>query len=67
MADMSQPGQSEPKQSEPGQLLLAPPRGAAILLLMAGAQFMVVVDETVVNVALPSIAADLRLDTGALS
>jgi EmrB/QacA subfamily drug resistance transporter len=34
---------------------------------MAGAQFMVVVDETVVNVALPSIAGDLRLDTGALS
>jgi len=52
---------------QPGQLQLAPPRGTAILLLMAGAQFMVVVDETVVNVALPSIAGDLRLDTGALS
>jgi EmrB/QacA subfamily drug resistance transporter len=52
---------------QPGQLLLAPPKGAAILLLMAGAQFMVVVDETVVNVALPSIAGDLALDTGQLS
>jgi EmrB/QacA subfamily drug resistance transporter len=52
---------------QPDQLQLAPPRGLAILLLMAGAQFMVVVDETVVNVALPSIAGDLRLDTGALS
>jgi len=51
----------------PGQLQLARPRGTAILLLMAGAQFMVVVDETVVNVALPSIAGDLALDTGALS
>ena len=50
-----------------GQLQFAPPRGTAILLLMAGAQFMVVVDESVVNVALPSIAGDLGLDTGSLS
>jgi len=61
---MEQPGQL---QEQPGHVQLAPPRGAAILLLMAGAQFMVVVDETVVNVALPSIAGDLGLDTSALS
>lgn len=51
----------------PGQLQLARSRGTAILLLMTGAQFMVVVDETVVNVALPSIAGSLGLDTSALS
>jgi EmrB/QacA subfamily drug resistance transporter len=62
---------------QPGQDQLAPPldtvprstvpRGTAILLLMAGAQFMVVVDETVVNVAIPSVARDLAMSTSALS
>jgi EmrB/QacA subfamily drug resistance transporter len=54
-------------RQQPGQLRLAPRRGGAILLLMAGAQFMVAVDTTVVNVALPSIAGELGLDTSAMS
>jgi EmrB/QacA subfamily drug resistance transporter len=41
--------------------------GLLILLLLCGAQFMIVIDETVVNVALPSIAADLHLDPSSLA
>jgi EmrB/QacA subfamily drug resistance transporter len=38
-----------------------------LLPVLLGAQFMVVIDETVVNVALPSIRMDLGLDTEQLS
>ncbi|MEI8080463.1 MAG: MFS transporter [Actinomycetes bacterium] len=44
-----------------------PVKAGWVLALMAGAQFMVVVDETVVNVALPSMATDLHLNTSELS
>ena len=43
-----------------------PPRPWTILILLAVAQFMVVLDITVVNVALPSIGADLGLGGGDL-
>jgi EmrB/QacA subfamily drug resistance transporter len=39
-----------------------PVRPGAILALVCGAQFMVVLDIAVVNVALPSLQQDLRLD-----
>lgn len=39
----------------------------SILLLVCIAQFMLVMDDTIVNVALPSISADLKLDEAALS
>ncbi len=42
-------------------------RGAAVLLVVLGAQFMVIVDETVVNVALPSIQRDLTLTQAELT
>jgi EmrB/QacA subfamily drug resistance transporter len=43
------------------------PRRWTILALLSVAQAMLVVDVTVVNVALPSIGADLRLDRAALT
>jgi EmrB/QacA subfamily drug resistance transporter len=42
-------------------------RGATVLAVILGAQFMVIIDETVVNVALPSMQRDLHLDEGQLS
>lgn len=44
-----------------------PAGGPLILAVVVGAQFMVVIDETVVNVALPSIRASLDLDNGQLA
>lgn len=38
-----------------------------ILLLVCVAQFMLLIDDTIVNVALPSIGADLQLDEAQLS
>jgi EmrB/QacA subfamily drug resistance transporter len=43
------------------------PRRWQALILLSLAQFMVILDITVVNVALPSIAADLALDRAALT
>jgi EmrB/QacA subfamily drug resistance transporter len=43
------------------------PRSWAVLALLALAEFMVVLDVTVVNVALPSIGASLRFDRADLS
>ena len=45
---------------------LAPPRTRAlqILALVGAAQFMLVADDTIVNVALPSIRSDLGFDAG---
>jgi EmrB/QacA subfamily drug resistance transporter len=43
------------------------PRRWRALILLSLAQFMVILDITVVNVALPSIAADLSLDRAALT
>ncbi|MGH2905845.1 MAG: MFS transporter [Solirubrobacterales bacterium] len=43
-------------------------RGAlAILVIVCTAQFMLLIDDTIVNVALPSIAGDLGLDESQLS
>jgi MFS family permease len=39
----------------------APRRSWALLVLLCAAQFMVILDVTVVNVALPSIGADLKM------
>lgn len=47
-----------------------PPRGAGrwwILALLGAAQFMLIIDVTVVNVALPSIARELGLDRAGLT
>lgn len=41
-------------------------RGWLTLLLLCGVQFMIVLDITVVNVALPAIGADLNLGSGRL-
>lgn len=43
------------------------PRRWAALALLAVAQFVVVLDATIVNIALPSIAEDLHASTGTLS
>ena len=43
------------------------PRRWQALILLSLAQFMVILDITVVNVALPSIGADLSLDRAALT
>ena len=45
---------------------LATERSWALLVLLAIAQFMVVLDVTVVNVALPSIATAFGLGTSSL-
>jgi MFS family permease len=37
--------------------------GTPLLIVLAMAQFMVVLDFTIVNVALPSIQRDLHIDT----
>jgi EmrB/QacA subfamily drug resistance transporter len=63
---MTSHGQTAPVlESQP-----APPRsgspGAAALALIAAAQLMVVLDTTVINVALPSIHADLHMSFSAL-
>lgn len=52
------PGQGPPSTN---------PRRWAALTLICVAQFMLVLDVTVVNVALPDMAADLRLDRAALT
>src|SRR4051794_41966024 len=46
--------------------LAGPRRSWAALVLLALAQFMVILDVTVVNVALPSIGASLRFGSGQL-
>jgi EmrB/QacA subfamily drug resistance transporter len=48
---------------------LAPPRTRAlqILALVSAAQFMLVADDTIVNVALPSIRSDLGFSAGGLA
>jgi EmrB/QacA subfamily drug resistance transporter len=53
----------------PGATLTAPTdtRPWRALVLLCLAQFMVILDVTVVNVALPSMAGDLRLDRTALT
>jgi EmrB/QacA subfamily drug resistance transporter len=45
----------------------APVRKGRILALVATAQFMLLIDETIVNVALPSIGSDLGLTESGLS
>ncbi len=42
-------------------------RKGLILALLAAAQFVVVLDASIVNVALPSIGSDLKLDQDSLS
>jgi EmrB/QacA subfamily drug resistance transporter len=59
--DEGQPGQ-RPVQAPEG----APRAGFALLLSLAMAQFMVVLDFTIVNVALPSIQRDLHVATTTL-
>ena len=44
----------------------APPKTGLILLLLCAAQFMVVLDIAIVNVALPSIQADLAMSQDSL-
>ena len=44
----------------------APPKTGLILLLLCAAQFMVVLDIAIVNVALPSIQSDLAMRPGSL-
>ncbi|WP_157419873.1 MFS transporter, partial [Actinomadura kijaniata] len=44
-----------------------PPRGGPVLAALATAQFLVVLSTSIVNVALPSVAAGLDLPPAALS
>jgi MFS family permease len=55
-----QPGQSVPQQQADAR------RPWSVLVLLAVAQFMVILDITVVNVALPSIGRDLAFAAGDL-
>lgn len=50
-----------------GSLLGGSVRGRVVLVLLCAAQFMLIVDVVVVNVALPSIRADLALPDGRLA
>ena len=45
---------------------IAPPKTGLVLLLLCAAQFMVVLDVAIVNVALPSIQADLAMSQESL-
>ena len=45
----------------------APPRGRSALGLLVSAQFVVMLDTSIVNVALPSMQADLGLGAGGRS
>ena len=48
--------------------ILANPRSATVaLLVICGAQMMIVLDNTIMNVALPSIQAELKLSSTSLS
>jgi EmrB/QacA subfamily drug resistance transporter len=58
------PGTSRGHDTGDGHGDDAPRRPWTVLVLMLAAQVMVVLDVSVVNVALPSIAADLQLSSG---
>ncbi|MBV9794511.1 MAG: MFS transporter [Actinobacteria bacterium] len=58
---MTRPGRG--RRSDDGPPGDAPRAGTALLLSLAMAQFMVVLDFTIVNVALPSIERDLHVAT----
>jgi MFS family permease len=60
---MTDPGETSSATQE---ARAAPPGGRALLLMLAMAQFMVVLDFTIVNVALPSIQRDLHVATTTL-
>jgi EmrB/QacA subfamily drug resistance transporter len=53
--------------SEPRTATLLDPRRWWVLALLGAAQFMLIIDVTVVNVALPSIGRDLHLDRSQLT
>ena len=55
-----------PKPEAPPDSLFATRRGRLILLLLCGAQFLVVLDSTIVNVALPSIQRALHFSEQSL-
>jgi len=63
----------EPDHALPGPPATAPPRRAPgrrawlVLALVCAGQFMVILDDTIVNVALPSIRADLGLSEQGLA
>jgi len=63
VTEVQQPaGEGQPQRSLP--LVRAGTSRAAIILLACVCAFMVVVDSSIVNVALPSIRADLHLSSG---
>lgn len=62
-ADGSAPRPPAPERSSPG----GDPRRWWVLALLGAAQFMLIIDVTVVNVALPSIGRDLLLDRSQLT
>lgn len=60
-------GPSEPSsEKQDNAASRAPNRGTALLATLAMAQFMVVLDFTIVNVALPSIQRGLHVPTTTL-
>jgi EmrB/QacA subfamily drug resistance transporter len=60
-------GHGSPPGDQPGQAPAGdPPAGFALLLTLSMAQFMVVLDFTIVNVALPSIQQGLHVATSTL-
>jgi EmrB/QacA subfamily drug resistance transporter len=69
-ADTSRPSRSDPDISTPPGRAAADPTGRRrrrlTLLAMCVATFMIQLDVTIVNVALPSIQRDLRVSAGAL-
>src|SRR5512142_396793 len=55
-----------PSNHDPSASLFSTRRGRLILLLLCGAQFLVVLDTTIVNVALPSIQRALHFSQQSL-
>jgi EmrB/QacA subfamily drug resistance transporter len=58
---------SHPSPSSPSPAANAGRAAIAILVIVCTAQFMLLIDDTIVNVALPSIAQDMQLTESALS
>src|SRR5260370_17368302 len=62
-----QPAQPQPAQPQPAQPTATPPRRQPLqLALILVAAFMVVLDFSIVNVALPSIERELRMPADAV-
>ncbi|MFI5804656.1 MFS transporter [Streptomyces sp. NPDC051561] len=60
------PGQPRTRPGAPSKSPLTPARSALVLFVLCAAQFMVALDFSVLNVALPALGADLGMSQSAL-